>query len=512
MNDINDEFLLCIDVGTGSVRAAAVGLDGRVMHIVSREHDQIVRQFGWSEQRAESWWDGVVTSVCELLAIVPRARDRMLAISACGQMHGTVLLGIDGALTRETVPLWNDKRTAALVIAFEAAHPAHEYLRASGNPASPAWPAFKLAWLRDNDPRAYHLATTVLMPKDFINYRLTGERAMDGGDASLSFLMNPSTKTWSQTMIDALGLDAEKLPPLRSPLDFLGSVTPAAAQQTGLRVGTPVLVGGADYPVAVLGSGVCRPGLASDVTGTSCIISSIATAPVFDPEICNVATIEGHWAAFILLETGGDAVRWARRTLHSGSLDYTAIMDRAGEAPAGADGLFFLPYLVGERLGRSRNARAQFFGLAAGHGVAHLDRALIEGVTFAATRALRDIEKATGQSVERVVAASGGAKSDLWLKIKASSYNLPILVPEEAECGIVGLAAMAATALGHYRTIEDAVAGCVRFAAEIEPIPAWAERYARMQPIFDTLQERSRDLYDALDALAVSNASPTSPI
>jgi len=495
------DVLLCIDVGTGSVRAAAADASGRILHIVSREHDQIVPQFGWAEQRAESWWDGVVDAIRELIGALPGAPDRIAAIAACGQMHGTVLIGADGLPTRETVPLWNDKRTTALVAAFEATHRPEDYLRESGSPPTPAWPAFKLAWLRDNDPAAYDRAKTVLMPKDFINFRLTGETAMDPGDASLSFLMNPITGRWSQAMADRMGLEVDKLAPLRSPLDILGSVTRRAAEQTGLRVGTPVLVGGADYPVALLGSGVCRPGLASDVTGTSCIITVIAPKPIFDPEICNVATIEGEWGSFILLETGGDAVRWVRRGLHTGSLDYAGIMDKAAEAPAGADGLFFLPYLTGERLGRSRNARAQFFGLDAKHTLAHLDRAVIEGVAFAATRALRTMEAASGQSVKRVVASSGGAKSDLWLKIKASAYNAPILVPEEPECGIVGCAAMAATALGYYRTIDDAVSSCVRYKAEIAPDATWVERYARMQPVFDKLYKSSQPLYDELDAL-----------
>ncbi len=270
------------------------------------------------------------------------------------------------------MPLWNDKRTAGLVAEFERAFPDADYLAASGNPPTPAWPGFKLQWLRDNDPDAYRAAETLLMPKDFINLRLTGERAMDTGDASCSFLMDPSTRRWSDAMLARLGLDRRLLPPIREPTQILGAVTAAAARETGLAEGTPVLVGGADYPVALLGSGVCRPGLASDVTGTSCILTLIADKPLLDPEICNVATVDGHWGGFVLLETGGDAMRWARRAFHEGALGYEEIVARAAQAPAGSDALFFVPYLTGERLGAHRNARAQFFGLGAGHGSAHL--------------------------------------------------------------------------------------------------------------------------------------------
>jgi xylulokinase len=493
---------LALDIGTGSARAALVDDRGVILRIAAREHEQIVPQFGWAEQRPQQWWDGVVTSIRELLVEMPEARERIEMICACGQMHGTVLIDANGRLTRDLVPLWNDKRTAAAVAAFEAGHAPGDYLAETANPPTPAWPAFKLAWMRDHDPDAYHRAACVLMPKDFVNYRLTGEVAMDPGDASCSFLMDGRSGDWSPAMIRRLGLDAAKLPPIRPSLAVLGAVTQAAAAETGLRQGTPVLVGGADYPVALLGSGVCRPGLASDVTGTSCIITAIVEQPVVDPEICNVATVDGRWGAFVLLETGGDAVRWARRTLHERRLDYAAIMDLAAEAPAGCDGLFFLPYLTGERLGRHRNARAQYFGLAASHRLAHLDRALLEGVAFAGNRALHIMAKRAGRPVERVIAASGGAKSALWLKIKASVYNVPIAVPQEAESGLVGCAAMAAVATGSAASLEAAVSACVRYGDEILPDPAWCERYARMQPIFDRLYVQSQGLYDTLDELA----------
>ena len=241
------------------------------------------------------------------------------------------------------------------------------YLAESGNPPTPAWPGFKLAWIRDHDPEAYRRAAAVMMPKDYVNFRLTGEIAMEATEGVLQLPDEPGdAATGRRPMIALLGLDPAKLPRLRSPLEILGGVTEAAAVETGLLAGTPVLVGGADYPMALLGSGACRPGLVSDVTGTSSIITLITEAPLLDPEICNVATIEGDWGPFVLLESGGDAMRWARRAFHEGALGYPEIVAKAAEAAPGAGGLFFLPYLVGERLGAHRNARAQFFGLGAG--------------------------------------------------------------------------------------------------------------------------------------------------
>lgn len=495
------DLTLSIDVGTGSLRAALVDARGLVVAIAAVEQQQIVPMFGWSEQSVGGWWDGVVQAIRTVLDRVPKAAARVAAVCACGQMHGTVLVDDGGAPTRETAPLWNDKRTVPLVAAFEASHRPEDYLRDSGNPATPAWPGFKLAWLRDHDPAAYGRATHVLMPKDFINLRLTGERAIDKGDASCSFLMDPSSGAWSATMAAALGLDMAKLPPIRDGLDIIGTVTAEAAVATGLREGTPVLVGGADYPAALLGSGACRPGLASDVTGTSCIITLIADAPLLDPEICNVATVEGHWGPFVLLETGGDAMRWARRAFFGGEGGYERVTDEAAKARPGADALFFMPYLAGERLGRHRNARAQFFGLGASHGLPELQRAILEGVAFAAKRHLGIMESAAGRPVERMIASGGGAKAALWLEIKASIYGVPVLVPAEAECGIIGCAAMAQTATGRHASLPDAVRSIVRFAEEVRPNPAWSETYARMQPVFDRLYHHSQALYDDLDRL-----------
>jgi xylulokinase len=495
------DLFLTIDVGTGSARAALVESGGKILALIAHEHDQIVPQYGWSEQRAEDWWSGTIRAIRDLLAAHPDARGRIAAICACGQMHGTVLLDRHGKLTRPNVPLWNDKRTAALVAAFEAKHGTADYLADCANPPTPAWPGFKLQWLRDHDPAAYKSAAAMVMPKDFINFRLTGEIAMDRTEAACSFLMDPRTGAWSQKMCDLLELDRAKLVPIRQPLDILGHVTAAAAQETGLPQGVPVLVGGGDFPAALLGSGVSRPGLGSDVTGTSSIITLVSEQPLLDPEISNIGTVDGGWGGFVLLESGGDSMRWARRAFHERALDYPAIVEKAAAAPAGAERLFFLPYLTGERFGQHRNSRAQFFGITAEHGLPHLHRAVMEGVAFAVTRHIRIMEQACGHKLERVIASGGGAKTPLWLKIKASAYNIPVVVPREAECGIVGCAAMAATATGRFSSVAAAADAFVHHVGEVLPDPKWAETYQRMQPVFDRLYRHSQALYDDLDSL-----------
>lgn len=501
-------YYLAIDVGTGSVRAALVDARGVVRSIAAHEHEQIVPRYGWSEQRPADWWEGAARSIREVLDDVPEAASHVVAICACGQMHGTVLIDADGQLTRDTAPLWNDKRTFAQVAAFCARHASASYLAKTANPATPAWPGFKLQWIKEHDPSAYERASTVFMPKDYVNFKLTGERACDWSDASTSFMMDPRTREWSQDMLTLLGLDAAKLAPIRAPLDILGGVTHEAAAATGLRAGTPVLVGGADYPVSVLGSGVFEPGLASDITGTSSIITIIADTPMLHPEVSNLATCEGLWGRFMLLDSGGDAMRWARRAFHENRLSYDDVAAKAASAPVGSEGLFFLPYLTGERLGEHANSRAQFFGIAASHGLAHLHRAVLEGVAFGVRRHIALI-KPEGVGIERLVAASGGAKASLWLDIKASMYRTPILVPAQVECGVIGCAILAATAHGQFARLADAVRAFVQFEREVQPDPRASDTYDRMMPIFERLYVHSQQFYDDLDRLFPDNPTST---
>ncbi len=498
---MNDELFLAVDVGTGSVRAALIDTGGRILAVAAREHEQIVPRFGWSDQRPGDWWAGVAAAIREVLGKIDGAARRVSAVAACGQMHGTVLVDDQGRLVRETAPLWNDKRTVEYVTAFERAHPPANYLADCANPAAPAWPGFKLQWLRDNDPEAWARTAAVIMPKDYINLKLTGEIAMDRTDGGASFLMDPRSGEWSDRMIGLLGLDRSKLAPLRNPVEILGRVTEGAARETGLLSGTPVLVGGADYPVALLGSGVCRPGVGSEVMGTSAIITAIAAKPLLDASVCNVGTVEGNWGAFMLLESGGDAMRWARRAFHEKQASYEDIVAKAAEAPAGSDRLFFMPYLTGERLGEHRNARAQYFGIGAAHGLSHMHRAVLEGVAFATKRHINILDAISGEPLTRIIASGGGAKTELWMKIKASVYDLPILVPREPECGLVGCAIMAAAATGRYSSVEQAADAYVAYDREVLPVPEWVETYRPMQAFFEKLYRHSQSLYDDLDRL-----------
>ena len=493
------DLLLAIDVGTGSVRAALLTPAGDTLAFAAEEHEQIVPQFGWSEQRPLDWWHGAVAVIRRVLDSVAGAAARIAGIAACGQMHVTVLIDADGQPTLDAVPLWNDKRNRAELDVFSREQPWRDLLPLAGNPPSVAWWGFKLQWLQAHRSAAYARTAAVLSSKDWINFKLTGAMAIDAPEASCTYLFDVASGQWSEALCARLGIDRRLLPPIREPDAVLGGVSEQAAAETGLPAGVPVVVGISDYPAALLGSGVITPGLASDVTGTSTLLTLCTEAPVLDPVITNVRGALPNWSAFTILDAGGDAMRWARRAFHEKGTAYERIVTLAASAPPGAGMLLFLPYLNGERLGDCTNARAQFIGLTSAHGTAHLHRAVMEGVAFAAARNLRVME-AAGNRLDRLIAAGGGAKTRLWLEIKASLYGCPILTTAADESGVLGCAMLAGSGIGLYPDLRSAAERLVRFTGEIAPNPAWADTYAHLAPLFDHAYEQSRIYWTMLEA------------
>ncbi|HZC58345.1 MAG TPA: FGGY family carbohydrate kinase [Chthoniobacterales bacterium] len=491
------DLLLAIDIGTGSTRAALVTDSGTIIAFAAKEHEQIIPRFAWSQQSPRTWWDGVVLNIRAVLNQEPGAGDRIAGIAACGQMHGTVLIDQDGELVLEEVPLWNDKRTRELVAQFRKAHDTGALWPATANPPTVAWPAFKLAWIKQNAPKSYAAARTFLTPKDYINFRLTGERKIDFCEASCSYMFDLRSQTWSKELLGILDLDSEKLPPLGAASDLLGFVTNEAAALTGLCAGTPVAVGAGDFPAALLGAGVTRPGQVCEITGTSTLVAVAVSQPASDPAIPNLSCITGGWAAFGIVDAAGDAIRWARTLFHEEERDYAELFTLAEKVAAASEGLLFLPYLNGERIARKTNSRGQFFGLTSRHRIGHLNRAILEGIAFAANRQI-GLLKEKGHGFGRIVAAGGGAKSSFWLRIKASIYNCPIVVPAEPECGVAGCAMLAGVACGLFSDLETEVSKQVRYAGEIVPNPEWTERYANAQRLFNDIYDSSERFWDRL--------------
>jgi xylulokinase len=492
------DLLLAIDVGTGSVRAALVDLSGQIVAFHAAEHDQQVPQFGWSQQRPSDWWNGVVLCIREVLARTAGAAQRVAAIACCGQMHGTVLLDESGIPVVDYAPLWNDKRTRGVLNEFLQRHDQEKLLPITGNPATTAWPAFKLLWFKQEYPEVYRRTAFVLIVKDFVNFKLTGQKAIDHPEASTTYLYDVGTRSWSESMVDLLELNPRLLPELKAPIDLVGTISQECSEQTGLLSGTPVAVGAGDFPVTLLGSGVSAVGIGSDSTGTSTLLTLQTEKPVLHPIISNVAGIDQGWSAFTILDAGGDAMRWARRAFHDNALSYDALVQLAGAAPPGSDGLLFLPYLNGERLGPRTNARAQFFGLTYGHRTGHLHRAVMEGVAFASRRNLSIMEK-SGNAMKYMIASGGGAKTRLWLEIKTSIYQTPIRTTKHTESSMLGCVMIAGTAAGIYPSLSQATKQLIQLDEEIVPNPDWVPRYEKLGRLFDQIYEDAAPYYQSLE-------------
>ncbi|WP_058911478.1 xylulokinase [Entomohabitans teleogrylli] len=493
--------ILTIDVGTGSTRAAILRPDGEMVGFAQREYDQVTPQAGWSEQSPSLWWHSACACIQDVLQRFADERERIAAIGVCGQMHGTVLLDADGELVEDISLLWNDKRSQPQVEAFVAREGLEKWLAHLNNPPAAAWPAFKLAWWRENRPQSWPRVAMVLMPKDYINYRLTGVYATDYSEASCYFLMDSESRQWSAQALALFGLRRDQLPDLRLSSDIIGEITPQAAALTGLPAGIPVVAGTSDMAATLLGSGVFEPGTASDSTGTSTLLTVVARQPLLHPRVNNLHLANPCWGGFTILDAGGDAVRWARLALSENQISHGELLKAAASVPAGAEGLLFLPYLTGERLGDHTNSRAQFFGLQRKHRRGHLFRAVLEGVAFASWRNLRQLREC-GQQPEQMIASGGGARGSLWLQIKAAAYGLPILRTRNQENGTTGCAIIAGVGVGMYQDFASGVRQTVQFDSPILPDPRLQAYYMACCEVFDTLYQQAAPLYNRLDALS----------
>ncbi|MGF1476665.1 MAG: FGGY-family carbohydrate kinase [Geminicoccaceae bacterium] len=464
-----------IDVGTGSIRAAVIDARGRMLALASRPHAQTTPQPGWTEQSPDQWWAGVVSCLNEIMAAPEVDRTALMAAAVCGQMHGPVPIGADGEVLLERVQLWNDKRATDQVARVRGREDLLELTQMAANQPSPSWIGFKLAWMRDHQRPAYERARTILTPKDFVNFRLTGEVATDRSEASGSFLMNHQNLFYAPELVDCLGLDMEKLPPIHHAASVIGQITSTVADETSLPMGLPVVVGGGDFLVAVLGAGVIEAGQGCEVAGTSNIVSRLGTRPIPAPTLNNLCAVDEGWVSFAILDAGGDALRWARRLMNGGE-DWHEVDALAEAAGAGAGGVLFLPYLTGERVPGREAAKGQLVGLSSASGSGDIFRAVMEGVAFASRQDL-ELMRREGGDVSRLMVIGGGAAAPLWLQIKADIYRLPLTTTANAEGGLIGCAILAGQAAGTFSDAQEGVEAMVQVGQTFEPDPLLADRY-----------------------------------
>jgi xylulokinase len=464
-----DPTLVGLDVGTTGVKALALSPDGEVLARAERSYPLSTPRPGWAEQDPEDWWRGSEAALAELGVDAA-------GIGLSGQMHGLVVLDERDRVLRPAI-LWNDQRTAAECAEIEQRVGLVRLIELTGNRALTGFTAPKLLWLRRHETGTYGRIRHVLLPKDYVRFRLTGERAIDVADASGTLLFDVAGRRWSSEVLAALELPGEWLP---------------AAHES------PEVAGAGDQAAGALGVGVDRPGSVSVVLGTSGVVFAVLPEFVTDPEarlhvFCHA--VPERWHAMGVMLSAAGSLRWLRDAL--GGAGYEELLAEADGWPPGAEGLLFQPYLAGERTPHADpDARGAFVGLSLRHDRGALVRAVLEGVAYG----LRDsLELLRGLGVEPRVGrvSGGGARSELWLRIVASVLGLPLERTAAEEGAAYGAALLGGVAAGVFGDVGEAVAACVRVRDTIEPDPGWTEAYEQGYARF-------RRLYPALRPLEVT--------
>ncbi len=442
--------ILALDIGTQSARASVLSVDGEILGIAQVKHDVDSPHPGWAQQRPDGWWTETCHAIREVLNETGVAADTIAAIGTCGQMHGPVGVNQQGNVTTEWVQLWCDKRCQTQVEAVREEHDETRLAAIAGSSINPAWIGLKVRWHIDNELDAYEKAQWFLVPKDFINFRLTGVAAADPSEASGSFLWDCEQDAYSQELADAVGVDLARFAPVHASHEVIGQVTRTAAELTGLREGTPVVAGGGDFPVSMLGFGIVGEGVTADVTGTSTLLAAHSKTPLVDPAIQNLRHVVDGWIPFTILDCGGLSMKWCKDLVEAicgREVSYDELIEMASQAPPGSDGLLFYPYMLGERRRENTTSRGGYFGISLNHSSPHFVRAVMEGVALAMGKDVT-IFRERGLNVEKILSVGGGTRNELWSQIKADVTRSPLELSDEPEAGLKGAALLAAAGVG----------------------------------------------------------------
>jgi xylulokinase len=485
-------YVVGIDASTTATKAVLVDEAGTVVGIGSSAYGYDIPQPGWTEQSAELWWDGAVVAIREVLASTGVAGEEVAAVGLTGQMHGLVLLDDADRVLRPAI-LWNDQRTARACDEIREAVGPERLIAITGNTALTGFTAPKLVWVRDHEPEVWSRVAHVLLPKDYVRLRLTGEHALDKADGAGTLLFDLEDRAWSPDVLDALRIDGRWLPPTFEGPEVTGEVTAEAAEATGLRAGTPVVAGGGDQSANAVGVGAVEPGVVALSLGTSGVVFATTERALRDPAgqvhaFCHA--VPDRWHLMTVMLSAAGSLRWFRDTLAPGE-DFGALVGSATEATAAFDGLFFLPYLTGERSPHpDPQARGAFVGLSITHDRAHLTRAVLEGVAFGLRDGL-DQMTATGMPAPAQIRASGGGTaSPLWRQILADVLDAELATVSTTEGAAFGAALLGAVGAGWHPTVEAAAATFVRVSPAASP-GLDSARYAEAHATY-------RELYPAL--------------
>jgi xylulokinase len=504
---------LGIDIGTSGTKTLAIDDRGTILASVTAEYPCEHPKPGWSEQHPHLWWDATVRTVQEILGSGKVRSEDVAGIGLSGQMHGSVFLDAEGRVIRPAL-LWNDQRTAAECQEIEDRAGGREALiRMVANPALTGFTAPKLLWVRKHEPGHWDRVRQVLLPKDYVRYRLTGTYATEVSDASGTLLLDVANRRWSHDLLGKLQIDPALLPPCYESAEVSAKVSELGSKATGLKAGTPVVGGGGDQPAGAVGNGIVRQGVVSATMGTSGVVFAHTDELGFDPlgrlqRGCHA--VPGAWHVMGVVLAAGGSFQWFRNELgkaevalarQKGDDPYFLLTAEAALAGPGAEGLFFLPYMTGERTPHfDPDAKGAWIGLTVRHGRAHMIRSLLEGATFAMRDSLELIRE-MGVTIEQVRVSGGGARNVLWRQIQAEIYGCDVHTLNSSEGPAFGVALLAQVGTGGFSSVPEACDATIRVVDSTEVDPRARSYYDRAFAVYRQLYLDLKSSFKAMSAL-----------
>lgn len=497
---------LGIDVGTGGTRALVMDEHGSVVGSASSEHENFASpRPGWAEQDPRDWWRATAVAVRKVLHASGVRPEQIACVGFSGQMHGAVLLDSADEVVRPAI-IWCDQRSEAQCRELEEMFGRDTLIGLTCNPPLTNFTLTKLLWVRENEPKNWAWVAHVMLPKDYVRFRLTGERAIDMADASGTLLLDVANRRWSGDVLSRTGLKQSLLPALFESTQVCGKISVLGAEACGLRAGTPVVAGAGDQSAGAVGMGIAQAGAVSATIGTSGVVFASTDRPAMDPKgrlhtFCHA--IPGRWHVMGVTQAAGLSLRWYRDHFGASSPGvqkkdgrdpYDIFAEEASAAPAGSEGAFWVPYLMGERTPHlDPNARAALIGLTASHTRTHVIRAIMEGVAFSLKDTFTIFEEMK-IPVTSIRLGGGGARSALWRQIQADVYGQEVEIVAAEEGAAYGAAILAGVGAQAWATVEEACEAVVRVAKRISPNQ---EDSATMQTAYGTY----RKIYPALSQI-----------
>jgi xylulokinase len=509
MNSKDQKTMLGLDIGTSGVKGILIDEKGEMIAVTTANYPLSTPKPNWVEQDPADWWNATVDVIKKITSHPEVSPQRIAGVGLSGQMHSLILLGKNDSVLRPAI-LWSDTRTDEECMEINQSIGLDVLRRSVANPAIEGFTLPKILWVRKHEPGVFGKIYKVLLPKDYIRFKLTGEFAMEVSDASGTLMYDVWNRKWSNEILKKVSIPVSWLPPVSESVDICGRISREVSQLTGLPIGLPVVGGGADNTCGAVGTGVINQGQVLASIGTSGVVFA-PTRTVKVEEAMRVHTfchsVPRRWYVMGVMLMAGGALRWYKDTFAQAEIEKARSLNRdvydligadAENIQPGSEGLFFQPYLAGERTPhRSASVRAAFIGATMRHTKNHFSRAVFEGITFGMRDSL-EIIRSLGIDISQIRLTGGGAKSKFWRQLQANIYGTEVALVNTTEGPAFGAALLAGAGTGVFSSIEEAVDQTIRVIERIEPDLTLVKRYEEYYRIYSKIFPNLQDSYTAI--------------